>query len=56
MVAMRECLEFFSDFLTWERASGRRTLVRLAYEDEGRAGYDWGAGADEGHVGVLDLA
>src|SRR6266700_6034048 len=30
--------------------------VRLADEDEGRAGDDRGAGADEGDVGVLDLA
>jgi hypothetical protein len=31
-------------------------LVRLAHEDERRAGDDRGAGADEGDVGVLDLA
>src|SRR5438477_9117193 len=30
--------------------------IRLADEDEGRAGDDRGAGADEGDVGVLDLA
>src|ERR1700704_1030041 len=33
-----------------------RASVRLAHEDEGRAGHDRGAGADERHVGVLDLA
>src|SRR5260370_27607679 len=30
--------------------------MRLPHEDEGRAGEDRGAGADERHVGVLDLA
>src|SRR5439155_19488571 len=30
--------------------------VRLAHENEGRAGDDRGAGADEGHAGILDLA
>src|SRR6266481_9512431 len=30
--------------------------VRLAHEDKCRAGHDRGAGADEGDVGVLDLA
>src|SRR6266851_7211515 len=30
--------------------------VRLPHENKGRAGDDRGAGADEGHVGVLDLA
>src|SRR4029077_18689460 len=30
--------------------------IRLPHEDEGRAGDDRGAGADEGDVGVLDLA
>src|SRR4029077_18885987 len=28
----------------------------LPHENKGRAGDDWGAGADEGDVGVLDLA
>jgi NAD(P)-dependent dehydrogenase (short-subunit alcohol dehydrogenase family) len=28
----------------------------LSYEDEGRAGHDRGAGADERHVGVFGLA
>src|ERR1700676_5004411 len=37
----------------WRRS---RASIRLADEDEGGAGDDRGAGADEGHVGVLDLA
>src|SRR3984893_8903548 len=37
--------------------SGRsRASIRLAHKNEGGAGDDRGAGADEGHVGVLDLA
>src|SRR5213082_1701572 len=30
--------------------------VRLSHKNKSRAGDDRGAGADEGHVGVLDLA
>src|SRR5258708_18187178 len=33
-----------------------RASISFADEDEGGAGDDRGAGADEGHVGVLDLA
>ena len=33
-----------------------RASVGVAHEDERRAGYDRRAGADEGDVGVLDLA
>jgi len=32
------------------------TLPGLAYENEGHAGHDQGAGADERHASVLDLA
>jgi len=32
-----------------------RRSIRVADEDEGRAGYDRGAGADERDVGILDL-
>src|SRR5439155_24211638 len=31
-------------------------LIRLPHKNKGGAGDDWGAGADEGHVGVLHLA
>src|SRR5215472_3313351 len=34
----------------------RRASVRLAHEDKRRAGHNRGAGADERHIGVLDLA
>src|SRR5712671_544190 len=32
------------------------TSIRLAHKNEGRAGDDGGAGADEGDIGILDLA
>ena len=38
------------------RLASSSASIRVADEDEGRAGHDRGAGADEGDVGVLDLA